>query len=82
MVAMIRHDAGTRIGSVPAGASSPKGTIEMRRLWPARLNGSTTADPESTVKSWPKARSKFERFISSMTSQRPDSMASTNMPGR
>ena len=34
------------------------------------------------MKSWPKARSKFERLSSSMTSQRPVSMASTNRPGR
>jgi hypothetical protein len=34
------------------------------------------------VKSWPNARSKLLRFSSSMTSQRPLSMASTNMPGR
>ena len=32
------------------------------------LVGSSTAWPERTVKSWPKARSKFERFSSSITS--------------
>ena len=49
---------------------------------PARLNGSTTGWPDMTVNSWPKARSKFERLSSSMTSQRPVSMASMNRPGR
>ena len=71
MVAMIRQLAGTRIMSVFSGGSSPAGTSEIGLVWPLRLNGSTTAWPASTVKSWPKARSKFERLSSSMTSQRP-----------
>ena len=63
-------------------ARHPGGTIEIGCGCPFRLNGSTTAEPDSTVNSWPKARSKFERFNSSITSQRPLSMASTNKPGR
>jgi hypothetical protein len=46
------------------------------------LKGRTTGWPDSTVNSCPKARSKLERFSSSITSQRPLSMASTNMPAR
>jgi hypothetical protein len=46
------------------------------------LNGSTTAWPDSTVNSWPNARSKFDRLSSSITSHRPVSIASTNSPGR
>ena len=82
IVAMIRQLAETRMTSVFSGGSMPAGTSEMGSWLPLRLNGSTTAEPESTVKSWPKARSKLERLSSSMTSQRPDSMASMNRPGR
>ncbi len=82
MVAMIRQDAGTRIGSVSPGGSMPWGTSEIGLIWPLRRNGSTTAEPDSTVKSWPNARSKLERFSSSITSHLPVSMASTNRPGR
>ena len=82
MVAMIRQFAGTRMTSVFSGGSMPGGTIEIGRGWPLRLKGSTTAEPDSTVNSWPNARSKFDRLSSSITSQRPDSMASTKSPGR
>ena len=70
------------MASVSSGGSTPCGTSEIGCSGPPRLNGSTTAWPDSTVNSWPKARSKFERFSSSITSQRPVSMASTNRPGR
>ena len=82
MVAMMRQLAGTRMTSVFSGGSTPLGTMDSGLGWPLRLNGSTTAEPDSTVKSWPKARSKLERLSSSITSQRPLSMASTNRPGR
>ncbi len=82
MVAMIRQFAGTRIMSVFSGASTPAGTSEIGSELPLRLNGRTTAEPDNTVKSCPKARSKFERFSSSMTNHRPAWMASMNNPGR
>ena len=68
MVAMIRQLAGTRITSVFSGGSTPLGTIDNGLGWPLRLNGRTTAEPESTVKSWPKARSKLDLLSSSITS--------------
>jgi len=82
IVAMIRHVDGMRMGSVPSGASTPCGTSESWRDRPPRLKGRTAGSPESTVNSWPKARSKLERFSSSITSHRPLSMASTKRPGR
>ena len=82
MVARMRHVAGTRMWSVFGGGSTPDGTIDTGMVWPRRLNGSTTACPDSTVNSWPKARSKLARLSSSTTSHLPVSMASTNMPGR
>ena len=82
MVATMRHVAGTRMKSVLGGGSTPVGTRATGIVWPRRWNGSTTAWPDSTVKSWPKARSKLARLSSSTTSHLPVSMASTNMPGR
>ena len=51
MVARMRQRGGTRIGSVSWGVSTPWGTIDNGLLWPARLKGSTTGCPESTVNS-------------------------------
>ncbi len=82
IVAIIRHPAGTRIGSDSVGASTPDGTNETGRICPFRRNGSTTGEPDNTVKSCPKALSKFDLFNSSITSHRPLSIASTNNPGR
>ncbi len=82
MVATIRQVAGTRIGSVSSGRLHAVGNDADGDDLPRTSVGSTTADPDSTVNSWPNARSKLERFISSTTSHLPVWIASTNSPGR
>ena len=46
---VMRQFAGTRMMSVSSGGSTPAGTSEIGRFWPLRLNGNTTAAPDSTV---------------------------------
>ena len=51
-------------------SDSPKGTIASLLVLPGFLYWSSMVWPDSTVNNWPKARSKFDRFSSSITNQR------------
>ena len=71
IVAMTRHGAGIDSTSAVRGpGSTPSGsrTIATRRHRRRARREGLTAWPESTVKSCPNARSKFERLSSSITS--------------